>query len=128
MSKSGEEKRQHKRVLFTVEDGIVGVFYPPGVDNEPVTATVVNMSSGGVKLIFKSVLDNNIKEGDRLILSELRGAASSQVIVDIDTEVKWISDDELTEDIGLGVEFLNVLEDNQQQIDDMVEFWYLQKI
>jgi len=128
MRKSGKEKRQHKRVLFTVEDGIVGVFYPPGADNEPVTATVLNMSSGGVKLIFKSVLDNNIKEGDRLILSELRGAASSQVIVDIDTEVKWISDDELTEDIGLGVEFLDVLENDQQQIDDMVEFWYLQKI
>ena len=128
MSQSVEDKRVNKRVLFTVEDGIVGVFYPPGEDNEPVTATVMNMSSGGVKLIFKSVLDNNIKEGDRLVLSELRGASSSQVIVDIDTEVKWISDDELTKDIGLGVEFLNVLDGDQQQINDMVEFWYLQKV
>ena len=30
--------------------------------------------------------------------------------------------------IGLGVEFLDVLEDDREHIDEMVEFWFLQKM
>jgi c-di-GMP-binding flagellar brake protein YcgR len=88
----------------------------------------MDISAGGVKLIFKPILDNKIKEGDRLVLSEIRGSSNSQVVINIDTEVKWITEDELSDNIGLGVEFLNVLEDEREHLDEMVEFWYLQKM
>jgi c-di-GMP-binding flagellar brake protein YcgR len=123
-----EERRQSKRVLFTVEDGIVGVFSPPGNGGDPVTANVMDISAGGVKLIFKPILENKIKEGDRLVLSEIRGSGNSQVVINIDTEVKWITEDELSDNIGLGVEFLDVLDEEREHIDEMVEFWYLQKM
>ena len=128
MDKTKEERRQSKRVLFTVEDGIVGVFNPPGNGGESVQASVMDISSGGVKLLFKPILENKIKEGDRLVLSEIRGSGSSQVVINIDSEVKWVTEDELSDNIGLGVEFLNVLEDEKEQINDMVEYWYLQKM
>jgi len=128
MKMPNEERRQSKRVVFTVEDGVVGVFNPTGNGGEPVTANVVDISSGGVKLLFKPILGNKIKQGDRLVLSEIRGSSSSQVIINIDSEVKWITEDELSDNIGLGVEFLDVLEEEREQIDEMVEFWYLQKI
>ena len=125
---SPDERRQFKRVLFTVEDGIVGVFNPPGKDGSSIEATVMDMSAGGVKLLFKPILKNRIMEGDRLVLSEIRGSGSSQVIVNVDTEVKWITEDELNKTIGLGVEFLNILDDKQQKISDMAEFWFIQKL
>ncbi len=125
---TNEERRQSKRVLFTVEDGIVGVFNPPGNGENQVQAKVMDISSGGVKLLFKPILENKIKEGDRLVLSESRGSGSSQVVINIDSEVKWITENELSDNIGLGVEFLEVLEHEREQIDDMVEFWYLQKM
>jgi c-di-GMP-binding flagellar brake protein YcgR len=125
---SPEERRKFKRVLFTVEDGIVGVLNPPGNDDSPIEATVMDMSQGGVRLLFKPILQNRIMEGDRLVLSEIRGSGSSQIIVNVDTEVKWITEDELNESIGLGVEFLNVLDDNKQKISDMAEFWFMQKL
>ncbi len=128
MEMPNEERRQSKRVVFTVEDGIVGVFNPTGNGGESVTANVLDISSGGVKLLFKPILGNKIKQGDRLVLSEIRGSSSSQVIINIDSEVKWITEDELSDNIGLGVEFLEVLEEEREQIDEMVEFWYLQKI
>ena len=128
MDMTKEERRQSKRVLFTVEDGIVGVFNPPGNGGESVQASVMDISSGGVKLLFKPILENKIKEGDRLVLSEIRGSGSSQVVINIDSEVKWVTEDELSDNIGLGVEFLNVLEDEKEQINDMVEYWYLQKM
>ena len=125
---SPDERRQFKRVLFTVEDGIVGVFNPPGKDGSSIEATVMDMSAGGVKLLFKPILKNRIMEGDRLVLSEIKGSGSSQVIVNVDTEVKWITEDELNKTIGLGVEFLNILDDKQQKISDMAEFWFIQKL
>jgi len=128
MEMLNEERRQSKRVLFTVEDGIVGFFNPPGNGGEPVQANVMDISSGGIKLLFKPILENRIKEGDRLVISEIRGSGSSQVVINIDSEVKWITEDELSDNIGLGVEFLDVLEDERGQIDEMVEFWYLQKM
>ena len=128
MEMTNEERRQSKRVLFTVEDGIVGVFNPPGNGGDPVQANVMDISAGGVKLLFKPILENKIREGDRLVLSEIRGSGSSQVVINIDSEVKWITEDELSDSIGLGVEFLDVLEDEKEQISDMVEYWYLQKM
>jgi len=128
MKTTKEERRQSKRVLFTVEDGIVGVFNPPGNGGDPVQANVMDISSGGVKLLFKPILKNKIKEGDRLVLSEIRGSGSSQVVINIDSEVKWITEDELSDNIGLGVEFLDVLDDEREHISDMVDYWYLQKM
>ena len=125
---SPEERRKFKRVLFTVEDGIVGVFNPPGNDDSSIEAKVMDMSQSGVRLLFKPILQNRIMEGDRLVLSEIRGSGSSQVIVNVDTEVKWITEDELNESIGLGVEFLNVLDNDQQKIIEMAEFWFMQKL
>jgi c-di-GMP-binding flagellar brake protein YcgR len=128
MEMTNEERRQFKRVLFTIEDGIVGVFNPPGNGTDPVQATVMDISSGGVKLLFKPILEHKIKEGDRLVLSEIRGSGSSQVVINIDSEVKWITEDELSDNIGLGVEFLGVLDDEKQHISEMVEYWYIQKM
>jgi c-di-GMP-binding flagellar brake protein YcgR len=128
MQMTNEERRQSKRVLFTVEDGIIGVFNPPGNGGEPVQASVMDISSGGIKLLFKPILENRIKEGDRLVLSEIRGSGSSQVVINIDSEVKWITEDELSDNIGLGIEFLDVLENEKEQLDEMVEFWFLQKM
>ena len=52
-----EERRKYKRVLFTVEDGIVGVFSPPDSQDIPITANVMNLSEGGLR--WKTALKNN---------------------------------------------------------------------
>jgi c-di-GMP-binding flagellar brake protein YcgR len=126
--KSGRERRKYKRVIFTPEDGIVGVFQPPDGGSEPLTADVINLSEGGVQLTFKSILENRIREGDRLILTEIRGKSSSQVIINVDTEVRWISQDELSHKTGIGCEFQDLFVDSKKKITDFVEFWYLQRV
>ena len=55
-------------------------------------------------------------------------SAKETVVINIDSEVKWISEDELSDNIGLGVEFLDILEDEKEHLSDMVEYWYLQKM
>lgn len=128
MYASAMERRQYKRVLFTVEDGIVGLFNPPNNGSEKIEATVMDMSEGGLKLNFRSILKNSIKEGDRILLSAIRGSDSAQVVVNVDSEVKWVSENQISDEIGLGIEFMNILDDDKQKINDMVEFWFLQKL
>jgi c-di-GMP-binding flagellar brake protein YcgR len=129
MTKQIKERRQYKRVVFTLDDGIVGLLDPPGVNGgQPISAQVLNLSEGGLQLTFNTVLKQRIKEGDRLLLTEIRGHQTSEVIINVDTEVRWISRSQLSEKIGLGCEFKNLLEDTRQKINKIIEFWYLQRI
>jgi len=129
MTKQTKERRQFRRIVFTLDDGIVGILDPPGVKGgQPITAQVLNLSEGGLQLTFNTVLKQRIKEGDRLLLTEIRGASTAEVIVNVDTEVRWISRSQLSEKIGLGCEFKNLLKDTRQKINKIIEFWYLQRI
>jgi c-di-GMP-binding flagellar brake protein YcgR len=124
-----KERRQFRRIVFTLDDGIVGLLDPPGVKGgQPITAQVLNLSEGGLQLTFNTVLKQRIKEGDRLLLTEIRGVDAAEVIVNVDTEVRWISRSQLSEKIGLGCEFKNLLKDAKQKINKIIEFWYLQRI
>jgi c-di-GMP-binding flagellar brake protein YcgR len=123
----GQERRKYKRVLFTIEDGIIGTFSSIEEKEENVSANVINISEGGVQLTFKPILNHRIKVGDRLLLTEIRGDKSGQIIVNVDAEVKWISEDTLQEDIGVGLQFVDVLKQSKK-LNEFVEFWYLQRL
>lgn len=122
-----DERRKFKRVLFTIEDGIIGTFTESNKKMDIVDANVMNISEGGVQLTFKPILNHRIKVGDKLLLTEIRGEKSGQVVVNVDAEVKWITEDRLSEDIGLGLEFVDVLKQSKK-LNEFVEFWYLQKL
>ncbi len=125
---NGPERRKFKRILFTVEDGIIGTLILPGNKREKITAQVINISQGGISLTFKPILNQKIKEGDRLLLTSLQSNKSNQVIINVDTEIKWISESELSDQIGTGCAFVDLLADEKKRINEMVEFWYLQKV
>ena len=125
---SGAERRAYNRVLFTVEDGIIGTLSLPGKETDPITAEVINISEGGICLTFKPILNQRIKEGDRLLLTEIRSKKSQQLIINVDTEIKWISENELSNQIGTGCEFGNIPAEEKDRINEFVEYWYLQKL
>lgn len=126
--KKPSERRKYKRYIFTPDDGIVGVFYPPNSEGKPVTAEVINLSEGGIQLTFKPILKNRIREGDRILLTEIRGKTSAQVIINVDTEVRWLSEDKLNNEIGIGCQFYEMLRENKKRISKFVEFWYMQRV
>jgi len=129
MTRQSKERRQFQRIVFTLDDGIVGLLDPPGIKGgQPIAVQVLNLSEGGLQLTFNTILKQRIKEGDRLLLTEIRGTRTAEVIVNVDTEVRWISRSQLSEKIGLGCEFKNLLDDTKQKINKIIEFWYLQRI
>jgi len=128
MQTKGIEKRIHKRVLFTPEDGIIGEFDLPGNAEENFTANIINMSQGGLHFTFPKYLSNSIKKGDRLILTNIKDNKSNELMVNVDTEVRWISVDKLSKNIGVGSEFLDLKDVQSNKIKEYLDLWYLQRI
>ena len=126
MQKNTSERRRFKRVIFTVQDGIIGVFSDPVSPKKELHANVLDLSEGGIKISLQGVIANKIKEGDRLVLTQLRGKNSVQLIVNVDTEVKWISNDQISNFLGVGGEFHNLLKEERNEIHNFLDFWYLQ--
>ena len=52
MTKQSKERRQFKRIVFTLDDGIVGLLDPPGVNGgHPITAQVLIGQDGVARAI-----------------------------------------------------------------------------
>jgi c-di-GMP-binding flagellar brake protein YcgR len=106
MSAEGIEKRKYKRVYFPVEYGLVGILRLPGIDTA-LTASVLDLSEGGVGLSLRKDGSPKIIKGDRLILIQIVGKDHLRFFTDIEAEIKWVMKNEHLKHIGFGCEFLN---------------------
>ncbi len=117
-----EERRQHKRMFFSKKDGPVAIFSPPDREDEIVTAIVMDLSTGGFGLSIRKE-EYRVTIGDRLILTDLKGLAGLQFIVNIETEVKWLQDYKNFDHILFGCEFMNVSESFRKGIGEFINSW-----
>jgi hypothetical protein len=54
---------------------------------------------------------------------QIKTAVNSQILLNIDAEVKWILNPPMLEHIGIGCEFSNIPESSLEQITKVVESW-----
>jgi len=103
---SNQERRKNKRIFFTNEDGIEGVFKFP--DKEPITTNIMNLSSGGLQFVLDRKQIEKIAKGDHLLLEKIKGNEELNFLNDIKLEVKWILDLQFFEHAGIGCEFKDI--------------------
>ena len=125
MIKSVQEKRKFNRIPFSYQDNIVGVFTHPG-RHEKVIAHILNFSIQGLYFTMRKEEGNNLAEGDKLILLEIKGSKQSRFIVDIEMEVARILDYSELEHYGYGCKFTSFPESSINQIKRFLENWFLQ--
>lgn len=118
---NGPEKRRFKRAVFSIEDGIIGVFSSDDFTNDSMAASIMNLSAGVLQFILPRDTSQEIDAGDRLILREIKGTVDLELASNIELEVKWIMDLQIFEHIGIGCEFLNISEETRVQIDQFVD-------
>jgi c-di-GMP-binding flagellar brake protein YcgR len=116
----GPEKRRFKRAVFSIEDGIIGVFSSNDFTNDSIAASIMNISAGGLQFILPRGAYPEIGTGDRLILREIKGTTDLKFISNVELEVKWIMDHQIFEHVGIGCEFLNTPDAIRDQIDQFV--------
>lgn len=124
MNSDGKERRKFSRVLFSIEDGVVGVFTLSGNKKESIAAFIFDLSTGGLHFILSRDENKGFSNGDHLTLSKIRGKTSLQFIADIEIEIKWILDHQYVEHIGLGCEFKNLPEAVRDQIGQFVDMCF----
>ncbi len=118
---NGPEKRRFKRAVFSIEDGIIGVFSSDDFTNDSMAASIMNLSAGGLQFILPRDTSPEIGAGDRLILREIKGTTGLRFVSNLELEVKWVMDLQIFEHIGIGCEFLNASDAIMDQIDRFVD-------
>lgn len=123
----GEEKiiktrRRYQRVIFSLDDGIICVFKPllNSKKLDVKTASVMNLSAGGIQFTVRKEDANAFRIGDRLIFSGLRGSQNMDFGKAIEMEILWILELKFLENIGIGCEFKNMPESLINRIDQFV--------
>ncbi len=118
---NGPEKRRFKRAVFSIEDGIIGVFSSDDFTNDSMAASIMNLSAGGLQFILPRDTSPEIGAGDRLILREIKGTTGLRFVSNLELEVKWVLDLQIFDHVGIGCEFLNVSDAIMDQIDQFVD-------
>ncbi len=117
----GPEKRRFQRAVFSIGDGIIGVFSSNGFKNDSIAASITNLSAGGLQFILPRDTSPEIGTGDRLILRKIKGTTDLEFISNLELEVKWVMDLQVFDHVGIGCEFLNVSDAIMDQIDRFVD-------
>ena len=124
-----QERRRFQRVFFAVEDDVKGTFVFADVQKGSLTATVTNLSKAGVGLVLsKNETTKRIREGDYLILAQLKGIKGLESLANIKAEIKWILDNPELGFVGCGCEFHDVPESMREAIHTFIDSWSLEKI
>ncbi len=117
----GPEKRRFQRAVFSIGDGVIGVFSTDGFTNDSIAASITNLSAGGLQFILPRDTSPEIGAGDRLILREIKGTTGLRFVSNLELEVKWVMDLQIFEHVGIGCEFLNASDAIMDQIDRFVD-------
>ena len=117
------ERRKHNRAVFTLEDGVTGVISIPGEKEKPITAFILNLSSGGAFFHLKPGETFPAEVGDTIVLVKIKGSPVLDFLVNIDADIKWILNPPVFKYVGVGCEFKNVPPSSQDQIRKFVESW-----
>jgi c-di-GMP-binding flagellar brake protein YcgR len=117
------ERRQFRRALFTIEDGITGLISISSLPKTPITTYILNLSEGGMNFTLRDEVKDNFKMGDEITLIQLKGSPIQKYLVNIDAKIKWILDQPHFDKIGLGCEFMKISTSSRKQLDSFVNIW-----
>ncbi|MBI5592346.1 MAG: PilZ domain-containing protein [Deltaproteobacteria bacterium] len=116
-----KERRCCKRVFYSAEDRMIGLFVFPGYKKKILEAHVMNISVGGLHFTIKRKEMISLKTGDRLILTKLMGNSPLRIVTDVETEIKWVLDYRLMKHVGFGCEFRNLPDMIRSQLYSFIE-------
>jgi hypothetical protein len=117
----GRERRRHKRVFYSAEDQMIGIFVLPGNARKVLEAHIMNVSVGGLHFTIKRNEMIPLKIGDRLTLTKLIGKSPLRIDSDIEIEIKWMLDHRLMKHVGIGCEYRQLPEKIRSQLSRFIE-------
>ncbi len=121
MQKREVERRKHKRVFFTMKEGVGVRIKTANTSEDPISATLLSIGLGGISFAVPRVKANEIKSGDNIIIESIDGLKTLSEIKNLNTDVKYVIDYDVYIYISFGCEFGKISEDQRKQIKVLVE-------
>ena len=109
------ERRKHRRVFFTMKEGISTIVTIAGRDGEEISATLLSVGGGGISFAIPRIRAQEIKEGDVLIVQAINGIEPLSSLTQVNALVKYIIDYDVYIYISFGCEFMD-LDDGSKKI------------
>ena len=115
-------RRRFQRVIFNLEDGIIGIFISllDNSDVEKTAASIMNLSASGIQFAIKKKDASRFQIGNILVFKGIRGGKNLDFFEDIEIEILWKLDLKFLENIGIGCEFKNISKSLRRRINDFV--------
>ncbi|MDM8524731.1 PilZ domain-containing protein [Desulfococcaceae bacterium HSG8] len=117
------ERRRYRRIFFSMEDGPTALFTHVRFSEEAVTATIMDMSIGGLGMTLKKDGNTFINIGDLLRLNEIRGLKNSQFLNNVEMEIRWIQNYDALQHVLFGCEFTDISTETEEQIQEFIDLW-----
>lgn len=114
-----DEKREHPRLILRIDDGYFGNFKL--ANDETIVAPIVNISAGGLNMAAPESTKENIKEGDRILLSSIAGGTRFAFLRDVEAEVRWVKQLDTPGYISVGCKFADLPGDLREQLIRFVD-------
>jgi len=108
MVKKAIERRKHRRVFFTMKEGITTTVTIAGRESEEISATLLSIGGGGISFAIPRVRAQEIKQGDILIIQSVKGIEALSSFTKLNVLVKYIIDYDVYIYISFGCEFLEM--------------------
>ena len=120
MDLEGQERRETKRVFFDLEDNINITLSPAMSSIKAIPGTLLSLSTGGLSIAAAKNLRKNIREGDILVVTNLKLPDTVEAIPRIEVEVRYIIFYKKSDRITIGCIFKRVSGLVTQQIENFV--------
>jgi len=103
-----DERREYKRVFFTLEDNVTSVIQLKDQDGDLIQVTLLSISRGGVSFVGSRAKTQGLKEGDKITLRDIKAPEPLGTIDSVESEIKYILDFDNDIRIGFGCEFTDI--------------------
>jgi c-di-GMP-binding flagellar brake protein YcgR len=117
----GLDRRESKRVFFTLEENIGVVLFPPDNPKKPFEVNLLSLSTGGISFAANKKQRKNIQEGDRLMISRIGLPAFKDAETGIEIEILYIMQYKDYDVSSVGCKFLGLTGLDKEKIEKYVE-------
>jgi c-di-GMP-binding flagellar brake protein YcgR len=117
----GADRRKFKRFVFAADDEVYGEFKLPGLYEAPTRFKIADIGAGGLRVIVSKETAAVVREGHLIFLNRIQGQSRLELVARVGLKIRWVLSHAALAHAMLGCEFIDLSDENREQIDAFVE-------
>ncbi len=123
MAENKIEQRHHKRMYFSIKDGLIGTFTFPGLEKEILSGTIMDLGAGGMCLSYTKNQNVALLVGGRMVLLKVKGTTGLRSLSNVQVIVRWVIELESSKNVTFGCQFVTLASEDRDTIQEFIDSW-----